>query len=145
MDWNEQPNHNEESYGNWESITPPPPAKPANALAVAAFIFGILATLTLCTIYLPIIFGSLSIVFALLSKGSEKRMHSLASSGIASSVFALIVTALMFIFVFIALFSNETYRQEVQHMYEEQYEDMYREIYGDSYNDLIDEFFEQFD
>lgn len=146
MDWNEQqpntqnqPNNNGQPYGPWDFISPPPPVKPANGFAIASLILGIMAILTLCTVYLPFLCGSLSIIFALLSKGSDKTMHSMANSGIITSVIALAITAIMFIFAFSMLASNHEFQQEFKQTYEEQYEDTYREIYGDSYGDMMDD------
>lgn len=67
----------------------------------SAFSFGILALASLCTVYGSLIFGSLGIVFSLLSRGGEYTMSKRAKFALFLSVLSLILVFFMFIYTFI--------------------------------------------
>lgn len=51
--------------------------------------FGIISLATFCTIYTPLICGSLAVVFALLSRGGELTFTAKARAGLATDSIAL--------------------------------------------------------
>lgn len=148
MDWNTQPqnggqnsnqppcNNGQEPKITWSYPPPPPPAKPANSFAIASTVCGITAVLSIATVYLPLIFGSLAIIFALLSKGYDKAMHTLAKSGIVTSIVAMLLTSMLLVFSFSMLAYNKEFQQEFNSMYE----DIYGESLEDQLNELLKEY-----
>ncbi len=60
-----------------------------NGFAFAALILGVSALFSLFTVYLPLILGSLAILFALLSKGYGKKMAATAKIGFISAITGL--------------------------------------------------------
>lgn len=139
MDWNHQPpntpNYNgQQPYVPWSYDPSQQQGRRANGFAVASLILGILAVLTICTVYLPWIFGSLSILFALLSKGKETHMHSLAYSGTVVSFIALVISVLFISFVFSALVHDELFQQEFNAAYESIYGESFEEQWNEIWN-----------
>ena len=70
-----------------------------NFFNIAAAACGLLALFSILTGVFPLFFGSLSIIFAVLSKGSDLYMSKLAKSSVITSAFSMImggaVTALV--------------------------------------------------
>ncbi|WP_349670274.1 DUF4190 domain-containing protein [Lacrimispora sp.] len=78
-----------------------PLKKKQNNMALASLIMGIIGIVTSCCCYGGLIFGSLGIVFALLSK-TEDRFEGNAVAGLITSVIALIFTVIVLI-LFVSL------------------------------------------
>lgn len=72
-------------------------------MAVASLIMGILGLVMSCCIYPPIIFGSLAIIFALLSRGGEMHMNSYAKAGLILGILAIICGILFLIYSILTL------------------------------------------
>ena len=72
-------------------------------MAVASLIMGILGLVMSCCIYPPIIFGSLAIIFALLSRGGEMHMNSYAKAGLILGIIAIICGILFLIYSILTL------------------------------------------
>ncbi len=72
-------------------------------MSVASLIIGILGLVMSCCIYPPIIFGSLAIIFALLSRGGEMHMNSYAKAGLILGIIAIICGILFFIYSVLTL------------------------------------------
>lgn len=133
-----------------ERITPE--EKP-NGLARASMILGIIALVSFFTftLYPPIIFGSIAIILALLSRGASFKMHSHAKNGIITSVIALGCNIAMFVAVFGLIFGNfeaiygMSYQEMMESMengtldYDELYENIYNNMYENMYEDMLDE------
>ena len=85
-----------------------------NPMATAALVLGVLSLLSILSLfYWPyaIVFASMSIMFALLSRGSSFKMPGKAVQGLAISAFSLVVTVFLLIFsltVLLVLFDLET-------------------------------------
>ena len=85
-----------------------------NPIATAALVLGVLSLLSILSLfYWPyaIVFASMSIMFALLSRGSSFKMPGKAVQGLAISAFSLVVTVFLLIFsltVLLVLFDLET-------------------------------------
>ncbi|WP_349947877.1 hypothetical protein ABFV83_05185 [Lacrimispora sp. BS-2] len=77
------------------------PEKPAqNNMALASLVMGILGIITSCCCYGGLIFGSLGVLFALLSK-TEDRFDGHAKAGLITSSIAFVLVVLVVI-IFIA-------------------------------------------
>jgi hypothetical protein len=116
-----------------------------NKMAFASMILGILALLGILAIYPAIIFGSLSIILALLSRGKSLKMHSQAQSGVITSVIALGCDLAMFAMVFVLIFGMPDFFESIYGMsYQEMMEQIedgtldYDELYNNIYNNLED-------
>ena len=72
-------------------------------MAVASLLMGILGLVMSCCIYPPIIFGSLAIIFALLSRGGEMHMNSYAKAGLILGIIAIICGILFLIYSILTL------------------------------------------
>ena len=92
-----------------------------NTFATISLIFGILTFLSLLTVVFPYVFGSLAIIFAILSKGSSLKMDSLAKTAVTISLSGiLLITALAGGTVY-QLATNEEYRANVSAEFENVY------------------------
>lgn len=107
-----------------------------NTFTILSLIFGILTFLSLPTVIFPFFFGSLAIIFAILSKGSSFKMDSMAKTAVTLSLSGiLLVTALTGTTAY-RLITDEEYRAEVSAEFErvngmtlEEYTEMIDEIY----------------
>lgn len=79
--------------------------QPANGLATASLVMGILAVVMTCFCYGGLIFGGLGVLFALLSKGNGP-MSGRARAGLGLSLGGLILTAFLWGMFLIAGFSG---------------------------------------
>jgi hypothetical protein len=73
-----------------------PPKNEQNNMALASLIMGIIGIVTSCCCIGGLIFGSLGIVFALLSK-TKDRFEGNAVAGLITSIIGLVFTAIVFI------------------------------------------------
>lgn len=72
-------------------------------MSVASLIMGILGLVMSCCVYPPIIFGSLAIIFALLSRGGEMHTNSYAKAGLILGIIAIICGILFLIYSVLTL------------------------------------------
>lgn len=88
--------------------------KRPNTMANMALVFGILSVLSAISIYftyLCFFFGCMSILFAHFSKGDGFKMNERAVGGMAASIFAMVIAALLLaagLYFSIRLFGLET-------------------------------------
>lgn len=73
--------------------------KRQSSMALASLIMGIIGIVTSCCCYGGLIFGSLGIIFALLSKMGD-TMEGYAKAGLVTSIIALVLAVLAMIFLF---------------------------------------------
>lgn len=127
---NDNPYQNGNSYQNNQFYTPTN-VTPANSFALAAMIMGILAIIFGCVfpVYLPQIFAALTIIFALLSKGSSPVMHNYAKAGITTAIIGFVISIVVIISSFYLVFNDPEYRAQANAICEE--------LYGQSLDDLI--------
>ena len=104
--------------------------------ATASLVMGILALVTLCTIYLPIVFGSLSIIFAVLSKGNERKISGLSCAGIITSVSGIVFSIITIVTTIALLYSNPDFYQE----YKDEMNRILSEQYGITYDEMMEEY-----
>lgn len=93
-------------YENWGREEYRQAASPAymqpqrqSSMALASLIMGIIGIVTSCCCYGGLIFGSLGILFALLSKTGD-TMEGYAKAGLITSIIALFLAAMAMIFLF---------------------------------------------
>lgn len=117
----------------------------ANRLATASFVFGILSLISaLCCC--PFIFSALGIIFALISKGTEKVLRSRAKLGMIFSGIGLGVSIILTTFTigmpFVLMKVNPEYKKSFIQTYEDtmkENEAMFREVYGDEVYEQMQE------
>lgn len=124
------------------------PQKP-NALATGAMVCGIVSIFSIFFCFLPLTFilAPCSIVLALLSKGSQKKMHRTAWLGIAASIGGYLVYVVMVGSVVFLFYTSQDYRQAVFDMtdqlceasYGMSFDELTQQLYGDEFD--IYEFF----
>ncbi len=78
---------------SYDTVCPPPVKSQQSNLALASLIMGIMGIVTSCCCYGGLIFGSLGILFALLSR-TEDRFEGYAKAGLITSAIALGLTVL---------------------------------------------------
>lgn len=143
-------------YQKPAAVLPSIQEEPANGLARASMILGIIAFASFFTftVYPPIILGSLSVILALLSRGRSLKMHSKAKNGIIFSSIAaccdiaIIVFVVFFLFITPDFFEN-IYGMSYQEMIEGvqngtlDYDDIYNNVYDNMYNNINDDIYER--
>ena len=99
----------------------------------ASYICGILSIVTtiLCTVYLPYIFGALSIVFAILSRGNAAKAASKAVAGIRFAVIGLIMNTALIVTCFTLVFTDPQPHDEVNKIT--------KQFYGQSFDEMIED------
>lgn len=120
----------------------------SNTFTILSVVFGILTFFSLPTVVLPYFFGSLSIIFAVLSKGSSFKMTPLAKTAVALSVSGMIlITALAGAQAY-RLYTDDAYFAEVNEQFEkingmtmEEYMHILEELYrtGEIPEELLEE------
>lgn len=114
----------------------PRPVNPAQNLITASLVLGISAVFSafMMTVYLPFILGGISIILAILSKGSGPAVSGRAKAGIACSIGAILLNVMIVGWSTFTVFNNpDVYRQfnsMYEQLYGESFEDMYRELTG---------------
>lgn len=102
-----------------------------NSMSTAALITAIVGCLAIfiLPVYLPAIFASISIVLALLSKGSSPYFSKRAMTSMIVSICSLILNILIFILCICLVFTVPEFH--------EQFEQTYEQIYGESFDDTL--------
>ena len=119
-----------------------------NGFAFAALILGVSALFSLFTVYLPLILGSLAILFALLSKGYGKKMAATAKIGFISaitglslilSILAVGITSLYLLFATSTDDQLLYYGSQIDQAIEMQLGQSTEEMFGTSYEDMMEQ------
>lgn len=108
-----------------------------NLFAIASVILGGIAIVTVSSIVPAISAGSLSIIFAILSRKGTAKLHPLAKIGTMCSSVSIILSMVFFILYMKympTLLQNEAYRSEMKYMLES--------VYGTEFN--TEEYLERF-
>ena len=106
------------------------PQKRTNAMAVASLVMAVMALLTILTGLDPVFFGSMSILFAVLSKGSGRRMNGSAFCSVMISVVSVAAGVILMIKVADMIQNNPGFRSEMDKSFEM--------MYGVDYDDFVD-------
>jgi hypothetical protein len=72
-------------------------------MSVAAMIMGILGLVMSCCVYPAIVFGSLAIIFALLSRGGEMHTNGYAKAGLILGIIGIVCGILFLTYSFFTL------------------------------------------
>ncbi len=78
--------------------------KRSSSMAIASMVLGIAGLVLSCCIYPAIIFGSLAIIFALLSRGGEMTTNGFGKAGLILGVIAIICGILFLVYGLFILF-----------------------------------------
>lgn len=101
-----------------------------DSLAMAAMLLGILSV-AMCfflMFHLSLIFGSIGITLALLSKGWLPKIAGKAKTGIICAAAGVIMTSVLCCASFIALYTNPKLMDQVNEVFETQYGISYEEL-----------------
>lgn len=101
---------------------------------VVSLVFGILSLLSLCTVIFPLIFGGLSILFAVLSHRKGKELNGMALTGVICSSISLAFTIVTFTLVLLQLPQNLKDEQ-----YLEQLNTTSEALYGVTFEEMLEE------
>lgn len=99
--------------------TPQENRKRSGRMETAALVLGVIAIATLLLVYPALVCGSLSIVFALLSRGGEISLTSKARAGLILGSIALGIVAFLFLYTLV-----------IANVYYGGLEEMAREVYA---------------
>ncbi|MCI9664147.1 MAG: hypothetical protein HFI46_09770 [Lachnospiraceae bacterium] len=108
-------------------------------MAAASLFLGLGAVFTVLTVFLPLVFGGLAILFALLSKGYGRKMLSQARIGFGCGIASLCTVAVLFVSTFISMVSNPDQLIQIG----QQYDAICENVYGQSSEDLLGYSFEE--
>lgn len=95
MDYN---NYNQYNAPNTSYIE-----KRSQSMAIASLALAIAGMVLGCCVYPAVIFGSLAIILALLSRGGEMTMSSYAKAGLILGIIAIVFGILFLIYSFIVV------------------------------------------
>ncbi len=116
--------------------------KKSNAFVTASLILGVLAFATVMTGFLPLFFGSLSILFAILAHRRGKRMETPAFVGVIASSVAMafsVVLITIAITLMPTMLRDPTYREQLNTMSETMYGITFDEVLEEGYGIDLDE------
>lgn len=103
----------------------------SNAFMGLSLSFGIISITCSSVIFISMIAAGLSILFAILSRGNDKKFTSIAKAGIITSVLGLACSIFVTISAFYMVINNAEYRAQVN--------DMCQQLYGTSFDDMLKE------
>ena len=98
-----------------------------------SFVFALLSILTIQFIVLPLIFGGLSILFALLGRGRSEEIPSKGKVAIVISSFAIVLTVFLTAVAINMIFTNPVMRQQLN--------DTSMQIYGETFDETFEKSF----
>ncbi len=132
------------NHGYYDQPTHPT----GQAMATAALLLGVGALTTCWTFYLSIILGCLSITFAILSKGFEKKMFGSAKTGLLCAVLGIVIAFIMLVGSIVYLLQNPgvllDFARQTDQMIQQMYGQSTETILGQSYEDMIKHFLSYF-
>lgn len=91
---------NERQEWNYQGVSQQPVKSPQSNMALASLIMGIIGLVTFCSCLGGLIFGSLGIIFALLSKTDDK-FEGYAKAGLITSSIAVALGILAIVVIII--------------------------------------------
>lgn len=125
----------EHEAGSGNGSIPSGSAMP-NSMAKAASTMGVIAVVSLFTmlIYPALIMGATAIVLALLSRDRDGKMHVKAKNAITTGIVAIAVDAVMVAAAMTFLFSNGSFKNDLNELFK----DTYGQTWDDMYKDMLD-------
>lgn len=97
---------------------------------IAAFVFGGIAILSVTTMFISIFAGSLAVIFAILSKGSNTKMPAKGKVGFLIGIFSIIASFVLIAGTIYLVFFNQEYRNVINKEYEA--------VYGITFDEYLD-------
>lgn len=116
--------------------------KKSNGFVTASLIFGVLAFATVLTGFLPLFFGSLSILFAILAHRKGKRMETSAFLGVIASSIAMALSVVLIaiaVSLMPTMLKDPAYREQLNNMSETMYGITFDEVLEEGYGIDLDE------
>ena len=101
-----------------------------NAMITVSLVFAILAICSICTGILPVFFGSLSIIFAVVSRGGELRFKGNAKVCVLLSVLSIVAG--------ITLTGVSIYRLQNDPAVRASVDQAFKQMYGVDYQEFMD-------
>ncbi|MBD5541487.1 MAG: hypothetical protein HDR00_09930 [Lachnospiraceae bacterium] len=111
---------------------PPHPRTGANSFLAASATCALFAFLTECFLPLSMIFASLAILFAVLSKGKQLKMHSFAKMSVGIAIFSMVFSVSILAFSIWTVFTVPGER--------ERFNQTYKQMYGITFDEALEEF-----
>lgn len=147
MDYNNNNPYIQQNNNYYSNGQNHPIRNPGQTLATISLILGLASIFTMLTVYLPLILGSLAIVFAILSKGYGKKMLTIAKAGIGTALggMALIIVIVGSLVVLLLSSSGDTliqFGQQMDQQFEQQTGQKLEDVLGTSYEDMMREYAE---
>lgn len=100
---------------------------------VCAFFFSTLSIVSIG-------FGFLAILFAILSKGYERKMGQTAKSGLYIGIAAIVLSVSITGFTLLRFMTDSEYRSTIMSTMESVYGDTYKEVYGIDVEEMFNQF-----
>lgn len=143
MDNNRQPFINNEQ--KYDTVGTHFSQNPGQNFAMIAMILGVGCLFTFFTVYLPIVMGSLAVIFAILSKGYAKKMLLTAKIGMISAVssLAILLSIIALLLTFIFSSSREMLTgtgRILDQQIEDQMGGSSEDLFGISYEELMEQY-----
>lgn len=118
---------------NPEPVQMPPHSRTgANSFLAASATCALFAFLTECFLPLSMVFASLAILFAVLSKGKQLKMHSFAKMSVGLAIFSMVFSASILAFSIWTVFTVPSER--------ERFNQTYKQMYGTTFDEAFEEF-----
>ena len=108
------------------------PVRPNNTLATLAAAFAALAVFTVLTGLMPVFFGSLSIMFALLSRGGELKLKMGALVSSVVSVLSMVAGIVLMVYAFNSVTNDPRMRTQL----DQAFQSMYGVDYGEFWDQM---------
>lgn len=133
-------------YNNQNNYRPPQNYRnPGTTFATISMVLGLGSIFTLFTVYLPIILGSLSIIFAILSTSAGQKALAAAKVGICTAIGSMALTAVlmgMVMGMFLSAGREDLIQlgQQMDQMIEDLTGVQSEDLRGQSYEDIMKSF-----
>ncbi len=143
---NNQNSYNQQNNSRYYSAPPTNFRDPGMTFATISVIFGLGCLFTLFTVYIPFILGGLAILFAILSKGYNKKMNLTAKIGIGTAISGIaILFAIIGTMVTLLLSSSRENLVQIGQYLDQLIESQtgynnLEQLTGTSYEDLMTEY-----
>lgn len=120
---------------------------PGQTMATVSMVLGVLSIFTMLTVYIPFVFGSLAILFAVLSTGYGKKMLATAKIGVGTGVggMAVVIAVVGSLVATILSGSGDSltnFGRQMDRQFENQTGQSFEDIFGQSYEDIMKEYSE---
>lgn len=114
-------------------------------MATAALFLGVGAMVTFWTVYLPMVFGGLGIILAILSMGFERKLYSQARTAIAFSAIGLVISFAIIFTTIVGFLQNPNTLMDIARQYDMRFMQTYGqssdEVMGNSYENMLQQFY----